>query len=407
MKKLIAISVVFALIAGAAFAGTGFGGGTGVQIITFTSDSSDETDGAIFSGIKGAGADFSFWFGNDEGTVGGRAQFHAAPGAGWWTGAGNGIPMAFGWWKPIPQLWIQAGHNADGNWGAANITGWGWNASAQDYVAIDTDSGDGMGDLWKTARDTGFYGGFSSLGILFSVAPIDGLEINFALPFGGFDDWWAQRKPDTHPAGYTFSRFHFDVKYGISGIGNINFAFVGEGGMNSEEGEFDPIGSLYASFLLTAVDGIGVDLGVSIGLPYEDADGVDQGVALGVGLGFTFGAGDFGVKARLGAKFDRTKDGDAVGANTIGFQILPYYNLGIFTAFLNAGLGIAIPGADVDSDDAAVDWYINPYISKGMSGLTFYVGFKVGSETSVDGKNADGNDAVIRWAIPVGFAFGF
>jgi hypothetical protein len=75
-------------------------------------------------------------------------------------------------------------------------------------------------------------------------------------------------------------------------------------------------------------------------------------------------------------------------------NILPYYTLPVLRIYLNAGLGVSIP----DEGDSLTDFYLNPYITKSMSNLTFYFGFKLGARAAP--KDVD---PVVRWAVPLGF----
>jgi hypothetical protein len=313
---------------------------------------------------------------------------------GWWQNwTGGGAPFAYAWWKPIDMFRFQIGHNPDGDWGGAQITGWGFNSEAQDFVAIDNDSGDFGTVGWKTARSAGFYPGFSNVGITLSLYPIDGLSLNFALPFSG----------NSHNDGgeltkEVFRKFHVNVRYDLTDIGSLRISFVGLGGTDKELATpaYRSAGTMYASFFMTAIDGMAIDIGASFGLPYKNATDVDIAPGMGIGFGLRYAAGDFGVKLRAGATLG-SKQGDAKGDTVIGFVVLPYYNLGALTAFLNAGLGMTVP----DSGDSITDWFVNPYIRVPVGGFNFYAGFKLGSDGRTP-KAATGDDKVVNWAVPIG-----
>jgi len=382
MKKLIAISALFVLLATAVFAQPSLGGHFGVQVITI--ESTSEEDAPLLGGINIKGSRVNVDFANGDGTAGGRVRLSGnANQIGWW----GALPFAFAWWKPIPQLRIQLGHNPDGDWGAAQITGWGYNAEAQDYVAIDQDSGDLGSTASRKARDRGFYGGYSGLGAAISIYPMEGLTLNVALPFG------RGRSEGTDGVGEIYSKFHLNVVYNLTDIGALRVSFVGGGGLadNDDYPAKVSIGDLFLSFFLTAIDDLGVDIGVKFGLPYENDAGVDVSPGLQVGLGVRYVSGDFGVKFRAGAELAKST-GDANDPTTIGFGILPYYTLPAFRIWLNAGVGMSIPDGD---GDTVIDWLVNPYITKSLSSLTFYAGLKLGS--------AGGEDAPIKWGIPIGF----
>jgi len=386
MKKLIAISALFVLLATVAFAQPSVGGNFAAKV-TIISGSSEE-DSPLNGGASIEDANVSVNFANGDGTAGGKVRLNGVgDAAGWW----GGTPFAFAWWKPIPQLRIQLGHNPDGDFGAAQITGWGFNAEAQKSVAIDSDSGDFTGTGWKNARRAGFYGGYSGLGAAISIYPMEGLTVNLVLPFGG------DHSAATKGVGEIYGKFHLNVVYNLTDIGTVRISFRGDGGMgyNEDYNELKDsgIGHIYGSFFLTAIDDLAVDIGIDFGIPYTKIDDTDISPGLGIGLGVRYTSGDFGVKFRAGATL-AASEGDAKKDTVIGVVILPYYTLPAFRFYLNAGFGVSIP----DEGDSAVDWFVNPYITKSVSSLTFYAGFKLGADPAP----AD-SDAIVKWAIPIGF----
>ena len=393
MKKLIAISVVFALVTAVAFAQPSVGGNLAAKVTIIKSTS--EEDAPLQGGISFENSHVNVDYANSDGTAGGRVRLSGrASQIGWW----GALPFAFGWWKPIPQLRVQIGHNPDGDLGAAQITGWGMNAEAQNSVAIDNDS-DGSGNagdygwLWKNGRSQGFYGGYSELGVLLSLYPAEGLTVNLVLPFGN-------GRSEGHGVGVgeIYSKFHLNVVYSIPDIGVARITFQGKGGLADNEDYPQKVsaGDIFASFFVTAVDNLALDFGIKFGLPYEDASDVDQSPGLGIGVGLRFTSGDFGVRARVGAALG-SKEGDVAGPTNIGLTILPSYVLPAFTFYFNAGFGVSIP--DNKDVDASVDWFINPYIRKSVSNFSFYAGFKLGAPAAP----SKDDDAVVRWAIPIGF----
>jgi hypothetical protein len=387
MKKLIAISVVFALVTAVAFAQPSVGGALGAKVVIVASDSTD--DAPLVGGMGFTNRHVNVDYANGDGTAGGRVRLYAAGATGWW----GALPFAFGWWKPIPQLRVQIGHNPDGDLGAAQITGWGMNAEAQDSVAIDNDSdGSGYGSIWKNGRSQGYYGGFSQFGVLLSLYPADGLNVNLVLPYGT----GRNENPGAN-VGEIYSKFHLNVVYSIPDVGVLRITFQGLGGLadNDDYPQKVSAGDIFASFFVTAVDNLALDFGVKFGLPYEDASGVDQSPGLGIGVGLRFTSGDFGVRARVGAALG-SEAGDVAGPTNIGLTILPSFVLPAFTFYFNAGFGVSIP--DDKDADASVDWFINPYIRKSVSNFSFYAGFKLGAPAAVGD-----DDPVVKWAIPIGF----
>jgi len=148
--------------------------------------------------------------------------------------------FAFMWWRPSELFRIQIGHNPDADWGAANITGWGFNGEAQDFVALDNDSSDfrswkGSNGLNKTdlatirvARTTGFYGGIkSSHSVLTSLYPMDGLTVNIGFPFGDATGSGAGEKIGR--AADEWLRVHAQVRYDLEEVGSLFVTYEGQG----------------------------------------------------------------------------------------------------------------------------------------------------------------------------------
>ena len=407
MKKLIAIAVVFALFTGAAFADVMVGGQVATKAVLIGGDNVEDSD--IYAGMSNVAARANAAFTNDTGTAGGLVRLYGMTAKGWWQDwNGGGAPFAFSWWKPIDQLRIQLGLNPDGDWGAAQITGWGFNAEAQDFVAIDQDSGDmGGSPIWRS-RNQGFYGGFSVLGATVSIYPADGLTFNIGIPFGNGD-----RKNGDFLARDVYLKSHINVVYAIPDIGTVRVSFQGAGGKDEDNNQYRSVGNIYGSFYLTAIDGINVDLGVGFGLPFEkNAAGDKTNPGLGVGLGLRYVGDGFGIKFRAGAALaGKTENAgvEAKSATEIGVVILPYFDLEIMRVYLNAGFGVSIfdendkhtGGYD---KDPAVDFFVNPYISKSAGGLTFYAGFRLASPAPTwDGTAHEYNDRLVKWSVPIGF----
>jgi len=395
MKKLIAISVVFVLLTAAAFAQPSVGGNLAAKITLIASDSQEKAP--LVGGISFENSHVNVDYANGDGTAGGRVRLSGRSSQiGWW----GGLPFAFGWWRPIPQLRVQIGHNPDGDFGAAQITGWGFNAEAQNSVAIDQDSGDSGANGWKAARRAGFYGGYSELGATLSLYPVDGLTVNLILPFGD-----GRAEGHSKGVGTIYPKFHLNIVYSIPDIGVVRVTFVGKGGLGDNEDypQKTSVGDIFASFFLNAIDDLGVDLGIAYGLGYKDAADLEVNpTGLSIGLGLRYVSGDFGIKFRAGTQLARVTANaagtDVVNSDTtIGVVILPYYTLPALRVYLNAGFGISLP--DGDDPYNRVDWFVNPYITKSVSSFTFYAGFKLWSDGAPD---AD-TDAVIKWAVPIGF----
>ena len=252
MKKIVAISVMFALVAAAAFAQPSVGGQfkAGVNLLMGTNEKEQMKDnsyttGADFGSTTGSiGAEpqkyeeksqdfqssgrtagwpkrtmayLNLKFGDAE--MGGYARFHASRAGDWY----GDSAFAFMWWRPSEFFRIQIGRNADADWGAANLTGWGFNGEAQDFVALDNDSQDGLASSVTVARRTGFYGGIQGdSAVLTSLYPIEGLTINLGLP-------WRNGADDPYRAADAWLRFHAQVRYDLEEVGSIFVTYEGQG----------------------------------------------------------------------------------------------------------------------------------------------------------------------------------
>jgi len=506
MKKIIAISVMFALIAGAVFADTSIGGGFNYQLDVLRGDNGknwtqaspgkeyyweasppsagdttptwvlkdkdkaatyvvDPTDpyGETLLGtasqiqsqtnFKGATVDFNF----SGDTYGGKVRLYAAGSQGWW----GSLPFAFAWWQPVSMFKFQLGHNPDGNFGTAQITGWGFNGSAQDFVATDNDSGGSTSYIavetggiksysrnraWRAARSYGFYGGYSNVAALLSLYPMDMLTVNLVLPFS------AAHADQTRDFTDVLMNAHLNFVVNIDGVGRITLTFEGKGGNKTvtsidttdntakSKKEYNSTGNVWLSYTLTSVENLLLDVGVGYGLAYTKygytgyvqnlfGTKVDPGMQFGLGVRYT--AGDFGVKLRVAGLMLEKEVAYGLLSNVttnkpmkIGVGVLPYFNLGGPTIYLNAGFGMETAttmsgsGITVSDGKSYTDWYVNPYVKIPAGGLTFWAGIKILGDTKLG--HADGtlgnlwydahakqNGSTMEWQIPIGISVGF
>jgi len=413
MKKLIAISVMCALVAGAAFADTTFGGQIFVKGELLNGTNVNDT----FPGTGALGLDayntlVKMTFGDT--TAGGWLGIHNGNGA-WYHG--------FAWWRPIPQVKLQIGRNQDGDFGTAQISGWGFTGEAKNLTA--------MGEYKNTflegqgrdhSRTTGWYGGVGNWAIEMSLYPAEGLSINLAVPFDSSQS----------SAGFAFLKFHAQVQYRLTDIGTVNLTFQSDTGYLEGDadawygaaGVTDAASSpkVFASFFLTAIDGMGVDIGVAYKFPFNnEATKTVTNHPFEVGLGFRYGQGDFGFKLRAGASFGESVVVDGAdpvtGITKISASILPTYKIGANTFYLFAGMGIQSvedwEAAGVDAffketgDNSVISWFVNPYILFPAGSMRFLVGFQLYSDgvkyPYYEKETLKYDPAKINWAIPLGF----
>jgi len=400
MKKLLAILVVLTLVTGAVFAQPNMGGQLmiGANLATSNSDIDD-----IYMGPIGYHeAKIFATFGDDSG--GGKLVYVASNKDGTAYGQDNLFDSskytAWGWlhWRPNELFRMQMGRNSDGDYGAAQISGWGFTGEAKNSVAAVSDYW-GWGDathfsfLYQSGsrRGSAFYPGTGDLlNVNFSLFPTHGMRINVVVPIDG-------QKEISDP----ISKSHINFNYMIEDAGTLRISFVGRGGLEKDMDKEKSIGDLYASFYLTSIEGIKLDLGLKYGLPYKNAADKDCEGYVAVGLGFIYDAAPFQVKFRTLAQF---MGNDATGAELptiINLGVLPNYRINnnmIF--FFHAGFSMHMPSGDAKD---TMGWYINPYIwLRAAEGLRFWTGLQIYQNGITDGA-----EPPVYWQIPFGFNFYF
>jgi hypothetical protein len=394
MKKLIAISLVLTLVAGAAFAELTVGGAIGAGANVVSGSSAKDS-------VLGAGPTNSHWgrlqgtYANDEGTFGAHVKIAAMNE--WWAN-----PFAFAWWKPISQIRVFGGANPFGEFGINYIVGWGWHASdAEDYVAY---NGYGF------TRSAWSYAGWDVAGFALTLAPVEGLAINVAVPY---------ERANTTEAAEIYNHTVAQVTYDIANVGQIAVTYQSGAGYRNWDtsgGITNDPGSISAQFYLSGVQ----NLQLNIGLKYIFAGETEVATVkttytppIAAGFGLNYNVSDtIGVKARLAAGFaGATETADVTTTDgtyynfKLGFDLMPYFDLSILKLFLN--LGIEYNDEQKKGDNVEVDsafgWYFNPYITKSVGGGTFYAGFQLAS----DGYEDANEDIPIKWSIPIGIQVGF
>jgi len=393
MKKLIAISVVFALIAGAAFADTSVSGTISVRTKLISDTLNDVENTAVTPGeVETAYVQLSGQ--NDDGTFGGLIRLRGNDGIG-------KFHRAFAWWKPIPQLQIFLGQDLDGKFGPYNA--WTFFQGQEGY-AHDHDW-----DAWRAA----FPGNWDSFGLAFSIYPIQGLEVDIVVPMGGISlsndlttptgnsgyvKPWEGLYPGKNFNALWFGSLQLAVVYGIPDIGKVFLNVIGPGyDIFDSDNKPANYGRLGVAFLLTAVQGVDVQVGFSTTLPGEVSD-YPSNIALIV----NYNGEGFGVRFRsrfvLGS-------GSGAGANKdyiqIGADVQPWINLGPLTAYLNIGFIMTDTGAgSVSGVNPVSQFILNPYIRMGFGGgsLRFGVLFK---DPNLD----TDNNATISVPLIFGYSF--
>ena len=462
MKKLIAISVVFALVAGAAFAADiAVDVKGGVNLIKGNTEKKPGVTDGTLSGIStdttaatkptadGGMPQFRISASgeNDDGTFG--AFFRYDAGWGWHTGVGTAEGHA--WWKPVDALKILIGGGPDGRFGADGNARWNFYQVAGD-VGVAKEN-------WKLSPS--FYQGWEDAGLDLIITPVEALEINIAIPF--ITKGWQKVEN-------VYMKTALQVAYNIENIGKFAItyqsglgnkasvdptAWKADGDPYNAEGEVHDPGKLWLYFNLSAIENLSIDIGLGYVLPqsgkglywkpwgipdYFEADDVlwtdDDGedvklkdittfegninspIAFGVAV--KFDAGDFGVKARTQGLFAgkvQPNGGKAynIPINVI-FDVMPYYAVSeALTVHFSVGIDYTAKSNnewDKEASYAKVGFHVNPYISIKSSwwAPNFYAGIYVATdgEKYKDGAkyNKDGT-SVINWSVPLGIAYSF
>jgi len=353
MRKVIAISVVFALIAGAAFAQTSVSGSISVRGKLIEDTFNDVDNTAVTTGeVETAYVQLSGQ--NGEGTFGGLIRLRGEDGSG-------KFHRAFAWWRPIPQLKIFFGQDPDGMYCPYNA--WSFTQGEENYAHPHN---------WENWRaGAGFLGNWEGFGLSFSIYPVQGLEVDITVPFGSngaggksvnFNDLF-------------FGSLELAVVYGIPDIGKVFLNVQGPGEDIFNDVKNDNYGRIGLSFQLTAVEGIEVQLGFATTIPGEVTD-----YPLNLGLIVNYTGDGFGVKFRSRVGINGTSGTDGTGIETgagygksqnyvdggfvVGIGVQPWINLGPVTAYLNIGFVSENDG----NDNTVSQLYINPYIRMGFGG---------------------------------------
>lgn len=428
LKKLIVIMAILALVTGVAFGQASLGGQLMIGTNLLQGDNGKKANGdpndVTMGGIGFHEAKMFATFGSGKGggklvlvtsEPKGSAYKHKIGGS--IDGIDNYIQTwGFLYWRPIQQFRMQVGVNADGDYGVAKISSWGFLSEAKNSVAAFSDYGDydGWEDptwplyVWQASARPGnaFYNGTGDPSVSFQVFPVHGLTFTFVLPIGGGEELLVQNQ---------LADFHFNVKYDIEGIGLASLAFVGGKGLEKDASKSASAGDLYASFYLSALESIGAELGLTFNLPYEDAAGMKSGGYMGIGAGFSFdNGGPFTIKLRANATLGGNEITKIAGkmqsierTTLLYANILPCYKINSsLHLFLNAAIGVESGWATYTG--ARTGWFINPYIwLNAAEGLSFYSGLQFYQNGKKAGKFDASEDSPFRWRIPFGFNFYF
>jgi len=449
LRKLLAVLVLYILLASAAFAEISVFGtvGGGAVILRGTNVNGDVLQaGASLSGQIGVeGQDENDKFGGEITVSGEKISFNipVIPGS---TAVvpvpGNDPVFAFNasvWWKPFYMLKLQLGGIND--FALTEIVGWGYHANDADSFVV-WPQNNYAGDYFSDT--TGFYSGTGNgwTGLSLSFSPIYGLDINVGIPFSlGFEKI-NQINGEIEQRSKASAVYYFtsaQIAYNLWGIGRLAVSYAGGDGkikytpnpINPEDDtptrelyffqmQSTPA-TIYGSFLLTVFEerGISLNAGFAYTFPAKEKDQkITYKAPMEAGLGFSMGTSRMGFKTRMALSFGGSAFRDGTDPTPkvkeplmIGLGVLPYITLGPFKINLNAGISykweeeyMKLDGLDLVvakmGNSAALAWYVNPYLTFSIGDGTFFAGFQMGSDGlkyTHDGTTMKKNNLVVTF----------
>jgi hypothetical protein len=464
MKKLIAIGVVFVLVAGAAFAATQVSVDVAATITFVESTSAKFANGMDGSGnpkykddtLRTGGsnhtAQISASSENEAKTIGGKFKlvsqgYTNSNGYGDNGGSNNTRVWGWVWWRPIEIIKVQIGTNAgdgefepdnSGAWGfyqgndvivPAGLAWYGWYGRNGLYTQAGPTTGPNqVGILYRDA----WYSGYNDGGLVLNIGPFSGLSINVGIPFWGqYNSTWGGNTLEG-----AFKHMHAQVAFNIDNVGKLALTIRGN---NTTPNGLADEPQLFLNFNLTAIEGVG--LSVAVGYMLPDLNGTESvtigGVTadavvsrynpLNIGLAASFGSGAVGFKIRTimgigGSKKYEVNDSTLKSSYTdpdpfmMLLDILPSYQIND-TAVVKMSAGIGIRGEDemispttgdlvvAAGGDLRVFWHVFPYVVlTGVGGGSVHFGFRLeGNNTETDARG----DNFVKWSIPFAIKFSF
>jgi hypothetical protein len=447
MKKLIAISVVFALIAGAAFAQTAngisvnaWGRGAFSPLVNVgapkaggTVQKDEEGNDLKSSSFSGASTTWG-WNGNRIRTdfrINGNAEFIGFTVE--VNEGGIGGDNMYIWAKPFSNdiLKLSVGHFYVDNLRGKVDTDTGF----ENFVLSDL-SADKIFTRFQGSQGDGvFVNQNGPNGYMLSSAPVDGLFIGLLVNGGiyGFNGWPGEGSvggvPEDHPTriidAFRFMQAGFG--YDIADIGHIRAQWLGGwfGTVNDDKLEDQGIkfdvgpdvgktGRIEAAFALTAIQNLMLDLGFKFWLPLSDESNDQELKAsngIEVGLGARFRADAFQIVAQIHSIFGKYNHSDSNDKSANGVDLavnlLPSYDLDFGT--LGASIGLRVGGKSKNYAGEAVDGTntmqvgFGAYLKKGLGSGSVQAGLAYKLAPMADGK-ANGSNV---FSIPIILEYAF
>jgi hypothetical protein len=394
MKKLIAIAVVFALVAGVAFAQNadgisiqawGRGAFSPLKVVTAPTDGkgnvSKGSDGKDLKDEASAGAGVT-WGGNQariDFRVNGNSDYvgfsvNAVAEDNSLRGGDNGTNL---WVKPFSNdfLKLTVGTFADDTLRGkvGNLDG-----GFSNFVGAGVIEEDAIFTRFRIGRNPWEQSGNGSneVGFLVSSAPMDGLYIGLMVN----GELWGNT-----PVAHAYRYMQLGAGYNIPNIGHVRAQLIG-GWAGEIDGDDEDTAKYYEAdkpvrieiaFALTAVEGLLVDLGAKINLE-EKFKGTDaattKGLAVSVGANYNSGAFGLGAHTRL-SKDDKQEDGMTMVVRLVPTFALDAATLGLDVAFEIGGESKAYNGDGMKNayTDIGFGAFVKKGLGKGhvMAGLSY------------------------------------
>jgi hypothetical protein len=367
MKKLIAISVMLALVAGAAFAETSISAVVETRMNLLQSGNEVSIGGAAVDVGR-----FVFSGGNEEGTFSGLLRYG--------DGAVGNPYMAYIWWRPVHQIGIFMGTQGDGIFETVKIGSWSFSQGGHNGVTIENYHWHG------STFGRSFWTGDGGLAI--EILPTDGLAIRFGIPHSVA--WVGTGAADQMLRRY-FAQVVYEADFG-------QLAFTSGGGKWNDDMHHS-LSFYNGSF----VEGLQFELGfgyqtkrVWAGDKFGDPD---------YNIIFIGAAAAYDVSDLLTIKFRAKVDmpDKDYGNDDLRFtiDILPIYDLGFGSLRclirVVSGRAISDQGSEAYGTTGEISFVVNPYIVIPTGAGRVSAGFMFQDKNYVGATEA-------AWSIPVSFS---
>ena len=383
--------MVFALVAGTAFAEITGGGGFVADVVQGNSVAKNTLDTVTSSFGK------SWWslgakVANEENTAGGKvgAQIVMAKDGIVPSFEQYGSTFFYAFWQPIPQLFIKVGKLDEDNkyWAGAGVNAWGYQSNSLRCDIGYNDYNGGVGNIihpkeifFSDKPTGGRWDNYSGLQV--SLLPLDGLALNFSWNLG------------TGNFKRVFGEVAGQVVYKVGDIGTAAVAFSNTG-LENYKPKY-----LFAQWSMPLLDTMSLELGARFQF-HAVSDSSDDAAKepIQLGLGFKYSADAFWITSRLDFEFGT--DPDKKDPTKINFQLCPSFDLEIFRVYIPMGIAFKMQ----DGQDTLTFFVFNPYIRKSLGGgVNFWAGFQLYNGLTNNNSPAKADADLVKWAIPISIDF--